>query len=97
MPSYNKDGTKITYKKESGNGDQGFDFTKKTGLFVLDIVNNKTKKIANNGDYPEFSADGKRIFFQTGGTFFGNLTKRLKSVNLKGKDERTHFIKKKLH
>ena len=91
MPSYNKDGTKITYKKESGNGDQGFDFTKKTGLFVLDIVNNKTKKIANNGDYPEFSADGKRIFFQTGGTFFGNLTKRLKSVNLKGKDERTHF------
>lgn len=91
MPSYNKDGTKITYKKESGNGDQGFDFTKKTGLFVLDIANNKTKKIANNGDYPEFSADGKRIFFQTGGTFFGSLTKRLKSVNLKGKDERTHF------
>ena len=91
MPSYNKDGTKITYKKESGNGDQGFDFTKKTGVFVLDIANNKAKKIADNGDYPEFSADGKRIFFQTGGTFFGNLTKRLKSVNLKGKDERTHF------
>lgn len=94
MPSYNKDGTKITYKKESGNGDQGFDFTKKTGLFVLDIPTNKTKKIAKSGDYPEFSVDGKRIFFQTGGTFFGSLTKRLKSVNLKGKDERTHFKSK---
>lgn len=94
MPSYNKEGTKVTYKKESGNGDQGFDFTKKTGLFVLDIQTNKTKKIAKSGDYPEFSAGGNRIFFQTGGTFFGSLTKRLKSVNLKGKDERTHFKSK---
>ena len=93
-PSYNSDGTKLTYRKESGNGDQGYDYTKKTGLFVLDLASDKTKRISETGEYPEYSVDDKRVFFQTGGTFFGSLTKHLKSVSINGKDEKTHFKSK---
>ena len=94
MPSYNNDATKITYKKENGNGDQGYDHTKKTGLFVLDLKTDKDTRIAKSGDYPMFSVDGKRVFYQTGGTFFGNLTKHLKSVDTHGHDEKAHFKSK---
>lgn len=49
------------------------------------------KFIGPSGEYPLFTKDGNRIFFQTGGVFFGSLTKELKSVDLNGKDERTHI------
>jgi imidazolonepropionase-like amidohydrolase/Tol biopolymer transport system component len=93
-PAYNNTGSKITYLKESGNGDQGFDYTKKTGIYIADVDGSNAKMVSENGEFPAFSADDKRIFFQTGGSFFGGLTKNLKSVNLNGKDERSHFSSK---
>ena len=93
-PAYNNAGSKITYLKESGNGDQGFDYTKKTGIYIADVDGSNAKIVSENGEFPAFSADDKRIFFQTGGSFFGGLTKNLKSVDLNGKDERSHFSSK---
>jgi len=93
-PAYNNRGSKITYLKESGNGDQGFDYTKKTGIYIADVDGSNAKMVSENGEFPAFSADDKRIFFQTGGSFFGGLTKNLKSVDLNGKDERSHFSSK---
>ena len=52
------------------------------------------KRISESGEFPMFSYDNQRVFFQTGGSFFGNLTKKLKSVNLDGKDEKSHFTSK---
>ena len=93
-PAYNNRGSKITYLKESGNGDQGFDYTKKTGIYIADVDGSNAKMVSENGEFPAFSADDKRIFFQTGGSFFGGLTKNLKSIDLNGKDERSHFSSK---
>lgn len=93
-PAYNNAGSKITYLKESGNGDQGFDYTKKTGIYIADVDGSDAKMVSENGEFPSFTADDKRIFFQTGGSFFGGLTKNLKSVDLNGKDERSHFSSK---
>ena len=93
-PAYNNTGSKITYLKESGNGDQGFDYTKKTGIYISDVDGSNAKMVSENGEFPTFSTDDKRIFFQTGGSFFGGLTKNLKSVDLNGKDERSHFSSK---
>lgn len=93
-PAYNNRGSKITYLKESGNGDQGFDYTKKTGIYIADVDGSDANMVLENGEFPSFTADDKRIFFQTGGSFFGGLTKNLKSVNLNGKDERSHFSSK---
>jgi len=93
-PSFSPDGNMITYQKESGNNDQGRSFTKKTGIYTMNTDGSSVKWVINNGAYPTFTNDGKRIFYQTGGTYFGNLTKSLKSVNPNGKDERTHIKSK---
>ncbi|MDP5106551.1 MAG: amidohydrolase family protein [Polaribacter sp.] len=93
-PTYNNAGSQITYVKESGNGDQGFDYTKQTGIYIANADGSNAKRVSENGEFPTFTVDDKRIFFQTGGSFFGGLTKHLKSVDLNGKDERSHFSSK---
>ena len=93
-PAFNNNNSKIVYRKESGNGDQGFDYTKKTGIYVANTDGSDAKRISKSGEFPMFSADDSRIFFQTGGAFFGGLTKNLKSVDLNGKEERSHFSSK---
>jgi len=93
-PIYDGSGSKIAYRKESGNGDQGFDFTKMTGIYTMNYTGSYPKRISESGEFPQFSEDNKRVFFQTGGAFFGNLTKKLKSVDLSGNDEKSHFTSK---
>ena len=93
-PAFNSDDSKIVYRKESGNGDQGFDYTKKTGIYLANADGTNAKRISKSGEFPIFSSDDKRIFLQTGGSFFGGLTKKLNSVDLNGKDERSHFSSK---
>ncbi|PWG06800.1 amidohydrolase family protein [Polaribacter aquimarinus] len=93
-PKYNNANTKIVYRKESGNGDQGYDYTKKTGIYIVNTDGTSPKRISKTGEFPMFSSDDKRIFFQTGGSFFGGLTKKLKSVDLNGKEEKSHFSSK---
>ncbi len=94
MPKYNSSNSQLVYVKEDGNGDQGFDYTKKTGIYLANADGTAAKRISKTGEFPSFSADDKRVFFQTGGEFFGGLTKKLKSVDLNGKDERSHFSSK---
>ncbi|MFD2561404.1 amidohydrolase family protein [Aquimarina rubra] len=93
-PVYNPSGNLITYRKEGGNNDQGRSFDKKTGIYTMSSSGANQKLILKQGEYPTFTKDGKRIFYQTGGTYFGNLTKELKSVNLNGKDKKTHIKSK---
>ena len=93
-PSFDNTGTKITYRKESGNGDQGFDYSKKTGIYIMNSNGKNAKKISNSGEFPVFSPNNKRVYFQTGGSFMGGLTKRLKSIDLNGKNEKSHFVSK---
>ena len=93
-PVYDGSGSKIAYRKESGNGDQGFDYTKMTGIYTMSYTGSYPKRISETGQFPQFSEDNKRVFFQTGGSFFGNLTKKLKSVDLTGNNEKSHFTSK---
>ncbi len=71
-PSYDNTGGKIVYRKEGGNGDQGFDYSKKTGIYIMKFDGSNAKKITDSGEFPMFSTDNKRIFFQTGGSFLGD-------------------------
>ncbi|MCL6265524.1 amidohydrolase family protein [Flagellimonas myxillae] len=93
-PSFSQDGNRITYRKEPGNNDQGRSFAKKTGVYTINANGSNPKWVVNEGEYPIFSKDGKRIFYQSGGMFFGSLTKELKSVDLSGQDKKTHVKSK---
>lgn len=93
-PSYNPSNTLIAYRKEGGNNDQGRVFTKNTGIYTMSVSGKNPKLVTQEGEYPSFTKDGKRLFYQTGGTYFGNLTKTLATVDLNGKDKRTHISSK---
>ena len=93
-PRYSNNGSKIVFRKESGNSDQGNTFTKDAGIYTMSSAGQNMTEVTNQGENPRFSTDDKRIFLQTGGTYFGNLTKKLISVNLNGNDEREHVISK---
>jgi imidazolonepropionase-like amidohydrolase/Tol biopolymer transport system component len=87
-PTYSNDGNHIVYKKESGNSDQGFSFTKNSGIYTMNASGDNHEFIIKEGEYPVFNSEGDRIVYQTGGQLFGSLTKELKSVDLNGKDEK---------
>ncbi|MFS4418115.1 amidohydrolase family protein [Maribacter sp. 2307ULW6-5] len=93
-PAFNAGGTQIVFHKESGNTDQGLSFANDAGLYTMPVNGGEMTKVSEEGQYPQFSVDGQRILYQTGGTYFGSLTKELKSVNLNGKDPRTHIKSK---
>jgi imidazolonepropionase-like amidohydrolase/Tol biopolymer transport system component len=90
-PQFSPDGKTIVFQKESGNSDQGFDYSKKSGIYTISAGGGKMSMLIESGGFPRYSADGKRIFYQTGGYFFGSLNKEYRSVNLNGEDAKTHY------
>jgi imidazolonepropionase-like amidohydrolase/Tol biopolymer transport system component len=84
----------LLYSKDGGNGDQGYSFSVSKGIFLMDLNNNTVKKIRGSGQFPQFGHKMQRIFFQTGGSYFGNLTKKLMSVDINGNNEREHAYSK---
>jgi imidazolonepropionase-like amidohydrolase/Tol biopolymer transport system component len=79
----------ILFRKEEGNEHQGFVNTLQPGIYILEINSAKKstpKLISKDGEYPSFNYDGTRVFYQTGGSLFGALTKTLMSVKRDGSE-----------
>ncbi|QCX37882.1 amidohydrolase family protein [Aureibaculum algae] len=94
MPSFSNDGNKIVYVKEGGNNEQGRTYSKKSGIYTVNKDGSDNKWLKVSGEYPKFSSSNQHIIYQTGGTYFGNLTKSLKSVDLNGQQEKTLITSK---
>ena len=90
-PGYSPDGKMIVFRKDAGNGHQGFTHCKEPGIYTMSAEGGAAKFLTPNGEYPVFSADGQRIFYQTGGYLFGTITKAFHSCDLNGKDDRKHL------
>ena len=91
-PSFSPDGKWIVYRKDGGNEHQGFAHCKEPGIYLLPVDGSAEPRLVTpDGEFPQFSADGQRIFYQKGGYIFGSLVKSVESVNLDGKDKREHF------
>lgn len=96
-PAFSPDGKTLVFRKERGNGQQGFVHTVNPGLYTMPANGGEVKFITDEGIMPRFSSDGNRILYQTGGTVSGAINKSFKSVNLAGEDEITHFTSKYGH
>ena len=91
-PSFSPDGKWIVYQKEDGNSHQGYTHCKEPGIYLIPADGSgEPKLLSPQGEYPQFSADGKRVFYQKGGYLFGSLVKSVESVDLNGKDKKEHF------
>jgi imidazolonepropionase-like amidohydrolase/Tol biopolymer transport system component len=81
-PVFSPDGKHIAFSKESGNYHQGFTHTKDPGIYTMPATGGSMKLLNTEGEFPLYSKDGKHVYYQTGGYFFGSITKTLKKISL---------------
>lgn len=90
-PSFSPDGATVVYHKAGGNSHQGYVHCKKPGIYTIPTKGGEPTFVTPQGSYPIFSADGERIFYQTGGYLFGSLTKAYHSIKSDGTDKKKLF------
>ena len=86
-PRYSNDGARIVYSRSGGGGLTGSLWSGVRGVFVMPAAGGAAVQVSKNGADPHFSADGKRVYFLTG----GGLEKKLMSVGLNGEQPREVF------
>jgi Tol biopolymer transport system component/imidazolonepropionase-like amidohydrolase len=86
-PRFSPDGRRIVYAKSGGSGMTGSTWSNDTGIYVMNADGTGAKRIADEGDAPQFSADGSRVYYFTG----GGLKKKLMSVGLDSEEPREVF------
>jgi Tol biopolymer transport system component/imidazolonepropionase-like amidohydrolase len=84
---YSPDGSKIVYSRTGGSGLTGSLWAGEPGIYVMPSAGGDATRVATSGESPQFSADGKRLFYFTG----GGMTKKLMSVGLHGEQAREVF------
>lgn len=86
-PRYSPDGRSVVWSKQSGTSLTGSLNSGEGGIYVLAAGSSTPKRLTNDGTEPQFSADGKRVFFLTG----GGLKKKLQSIGISGEEPRDVF------
>ncbi len=90
-PSVSSDGRWIAFSKEGGNDVMGTGYTGKPGIYLMTINGSNPEFVTDKGEYPCFSRDGSRIYYQTGGNLFGGLDKTFASCTREGNDDKVIF------
>ncbi len=86
-PRYSPDGSRIVYSRQGGGGLTGSLWSGSRGVYVMPAAGGAPVQVAKAGNDPQFSADGRRVYFLTG----GGLDKKLMSVGLAGEQPREVF------
>jgi Tol biopolymer transport system component/imidazolonepropionase-like amidohydrolase len=84
---YSPDGSRIVYSRTGGSGLTGRLWSGEPGIYVMPAAGGASVRVATSGESPQFSADGKRVYYFTG----GGLSKKLMSVGLNGELPREVF------
>jgi imidazolonepropionase-like amidohydrolase/Tol biopolymer transport system component len=86
-PRYSRDGSRIVYARAGGGGLTASLWSGDRGIYVMPAAGGEALRVAKEGENPQFSADGKRVFYFTG----GGIEKKLMSVGLAGEQPREVF------
>jgi Tol biopolymer transport system component/imidazolonepropionase-like amidohydrolase len=84
---YSPDGSRIVYSRSGGSGLTGSLWSGEPGIYVMPAAGGDAVRVATSGESPQFSADGRRVYYFTG----GGISKKLMSVGLNGEQPREVF------
>ncbi|HXV75832.1 MAG TPA: amidohydrolase family protein, partial [Candidatus Polarisedimenticolaceae bacterium] len=88
-PRFSPDGSMVAYRKITGGYLLSPLWSEEPGIYVVAATGGgEPKRVSRSGSNPQFSADGKRLFFTD---VVEETQAVLKSVDLAGNDERTHL------
>jgi Tol biopolymer transport system component/imidazolonepropionase-like amidohydrolase len=86
-PKYSPDGSRIVYARTAGTSLTGNLNSGEAGIYMMPVNGGEPRRVAKSGADPQFSADGKRITFLTG----GGIKKKLQGIALDGSEPRDVF------
>lgn len=86
-PKFSPNGKHIVYTKEGGNNHMGYAHGTERGIYYMPVKGGNPTFVQKGGSAPLFNATSDRIFF----TGYAGEKSAFKSVDLNGKDERTHY------
>lgn len=94
-PRYSPDGKLVVYTKSTGTPLTGDLNSWRHGVYILDVSRRQSRRIADAGRNPHFSADGQRVYFQIDtdgsggeGPSYALPSSALRSIGLHGEDPR---------
>jgi Tol biopolymer transport system component/imidazolonepropionase-like amidohydrolase len=93
-PAWSPDGKRLTFRKISGGYLLSPMWSMRPGIYVADVNGGAPQRILTEGAEPHFGGGNDRIFYLDNS---GDLETELDlhSINLKGKDKRSHLHAKK--
>lgn len=86
-PSFAPDGKTLVFRREGGNGQQGFAWTLNSGIYTMPATGGDKKLVIRGGSNAIFNSTGDRLYY-LGGRY---LRRSFMSVDLNGNDSRSHF------
>ena len=89
QPAYSSDGKRLIYKIDSGDKCMG-GYGAHAGLYWVAASGGESHFIVSDGEAPQFSPDGTRVYFTTLDYAGDDVMRKLESVNLQGFDRRVH-------
>ncbi|MDT0593355.1 amidohydrolase family protein [Glaciecola petra] len=89
-PSFSTDGNYITYRKVTGGYLLAPQYSNEPGIYVLNLDQETTERVANSGFEPHFAGDNSRVYFTENARGAYRET-RFSSVDLNGQDKQVHL------
>ncbi len=89
QPAYSLDGRLIAYKIDSGDKCMG-GYGARAGIYWMPASGGESHFIVSDGESPQFSPDGTRVYFTTIDYVGDDTVRKLESVNIQGFERRLH-------
>ena len=87
--AFSPDGKRIVYRIQGAQKSMA-PYAARAGIYVIDAAGGEPRRLVDDGITPQFSPDGRRIYYLRADYSDGGLVTRLESVNLDGFDRREH-------
>ncbi len=90
-PVFSPDGETVVFRKIGGGWLRSPAWSERQGVYAISVDGGEPRLVTKSGSRPQFGASNDRVFFMKVKPEELSDTRSLVSMNLNGKDERTHY------